>query len=359
MLVAILVTAGTGCATAPSPSPRPTSAGATSTANATAPPASTSGTAAFAPFGTVTLEPGFDVEGRGENVDSIAFWEAPDPADSLMFVTAKGNQLVEVWQQPFVGAEQAPLRHPTFAAGSQVNGIVVDQATDRLYVAVGRPRSTVAVFALPGLTHVDDFLEGSVDLGPEPNLALLADADGTRLYVSDERRIHVLDAASGEPGPGFEPVAGLETMAGDSDAQVLYVPDENGRTGVHAYTADGAPSTRDGRSVFGETVFEADAEGIVLFRCAADGTADDGRGLIVVSDQKTTGTDFEVFDRRTWRHLGVVRLAGVTNTDGIGSTQQALPGLPLGLFAAIDDDTAVAGIGWDRILEATGLGCGT
>ena len=53
-----------------------------------------------------------------------------------MFVTAKGNHLVEVWKFPFTGNEQAPLRHSTFDAG-QVNGIVVDQATDRLFVATG------------------------------------------------------------------------------------------------------------------------------------------------------------------------------------------------------------------------------
>jgi hypothetical protein len=51
-------------------------------------------------------------------------------------------------------------------------------------------------------------------------------------------------------------------------------------------------------------------------------------------------------------------LDGVANTDGIGSTQRALPGFPLGLFAAIDDDTSTVGIGWHRILAATGLGCG-
>ncbi len=47
----------------------------------------------------------------------------------------------------------------------------------------------------------------------------------------------------------------------------------------------------------------------------------------------------------------------MANTDGVASTQQAMPGFPLGLFAAINDDRSVAGIGWDAILGATGLGC--
>lgn len=45
------------------------------------------------------------------------------------------------------------------------------------------------------------------------------------------------------------------------------------------------------------------------------------------------------------------------NTDGIASTQQPLPGFPLGLFAAVHDDRSVQLVGWDVILEATGLAC--
>ncbi len=48
---------------------------------------------------------------------------------------------------------------------------------------------------------------------------------------------------------------------------------------------------------------------------------------------------------------------GVSNTDGIASTQRPLPDYPLGLFAAIDDDRRVAAVGWDVILSVTGLAC--
>src|SRR5574339_486505 len=50
------------------------------------------------PFGTVNIDTAdieFDVRGDGQNVDSISFWEAADPAQSLMFVTSKGNSSVE------------------------------------------------------------------------------------------------------------------------------------------------------------------------------------------------------------------------------------------------------------------------
>ncbi len=309
-------------------------------------------------FDRVTLRPDFELDGAGTNVDSIAFWEAPDPRDTLLFVTAKGNQRVEVWRFPFSGRELEPLAHPSFGTGTQVNGIAVDPANDLLYVAVSRPASTIATFRLPQRQFAGELDPGIGDLGAEPNLALLHGPDGTRrLYVSADDVVGVLDPATGAFSGRFQPSAGLETIAVDDREQVLYIPDENGRTGVYAYDPAGAPHSKGGTSHFGAGVFDADAEGIVLYRCVDEAGADDGRGFLVVADQRADATEFEFFDRRSWRHLGALVLAGVSNTDGIGSTQQAFPRWPLGLFAAIDDDTRTVGIGWHRILEATGLSC--
>ncbi len=308
--------------------------------------------------GSVTLAPDFALDGSGTNVDSIAFWEAPDPRDTLLFVTAKGNQRVEVWRFPFTDAEQTPLTHPSFGSDAQVNGIAVDQAEDRLYVAVSQPESTVAVFSLPQRTFLGQLDPGLGDLGSEPNLALLHRPDGARwLYVSADDRVGILDAGSGASVGRFEPSVGLETMAADEREQLIYIPDENGRSGVFAVDPTGRPYQRSGALHLGAGVFDADAEGIVLYRCESPASGDDGRGFLVVADQRADRTEFELFDRRSWRHLGAFVLEGVSNTDGIGSTQQALPGFPMGLFAAVDDDTRTVGIGWDRILEATGLGC--
>lgn len=311
-----------------------------------------------APPGTLVLTPDFELDGAGTNVDSLAFYEDPDPARTLLFVTAKDNQRVEVWRQPFAGHEQAALEHPSFGTGTQVNGIAVDQELRRLYVAVSAPASTVAVFSLPDLVFQGELGKGALDLGSEPNLALLRRPDGARwLYVSADRVVDVRDARSGAPIGRWSPAGGLETMVADDRDQVIYVPDENGGSGVHAYEPLGAPQLREGANRLGEGVFDEDAEGIVLYRCPADGSGDDGGGFLVVADQRGEQTEFELFDRRSWQHLGAFRLAGVANTDGIASTQRALPGWPQGVFAAIDDDTSTAVIGWDRILAATGLAC--
>ncbi len=138
---------------------------------------------------------------------------------------------------------------------------------------------------------------------------------------------------------------------------MIYIPDENDRSGIYAYNPDGSPHERNGSHNFGDGVFQSDAEGIILYTCPADGNGDDGRGLIVVADQGDEQTDYEFFDRQTWDHLGTLWLEGVSNTDGIASTQRPLLDYPLGLFAAVDDDTSTVGLGWDKILQATGLSC--
>jgi hypothetical protein len=60
-------------------------------------------------FGTITVDPDIQVNGAGQNVDTIEFWNAPDNTETLMFVTAKDNNLVEVWKYPFDGNELSPL----------------------------------------------------------------------------------------------------------------------------------------------------------------------------------------------------------------------------------------------------------
>jgi DNA-binding beta-propeller fold protein YncE len=244
----------------------------------------------FPPFGPVTMIVDSNVAGTGVNVDTIAFWDAPDPMQSLMFVSSKDLSLVEVWKYPYTSAgdELTPLRHNCLHAASTSgsNGVVVDQDADLLYVASSNSPD-VCVFSLPSLALVQTITSG-VTFGSEPNLALLTPPGGARrLYVSNDTTVYVHDATGGQKLSQFTPTRGLETMWGDNHDQVLYIPDENGRTGVYAYEPDGTAYTRNGTSRFGgSTIFDSDAEGILEYTCPVIGTTpDDGTGLIVVSDQ--------------------------------------------------------------------------
>ncbi len=319
-------------------------------------------------FGAVSLQPDFEVDGQGENVDSIAFWEAPDPAKTLMFVTSKENQLVEIWKYPFRDQEQPPIQG-VFGSG-KVNGIVMDQETDLLFVTQAEESSTVYVFSISAQEPYWE-LKGTfygIDLGSEPNQDILYHASGeTWLYVTDSRKgvytWNVDPISRGAPPESrgtftASDLTSIETVLADDYYQVIYLPDENGRTGVYAYQTDGARYERNNRDQFGaEEIFQSDEEGILLYPCLSAADDDTGRGLIVVADQKKDQTDFEFFDRLTWEHLGKLEIEGVSNTDGIASIQKPLPDYPLGIFAAINDDKTTVGVGWDKIFAATGLSC--
>ena len=74
----------------------------------------------------------------------------------------------------------------------------------------------------------------------------------------------------------------------------------------------------------------------------------------MVSDQRLPRNEFEVFDRQTWQHLASIQLRGVGGTDGIAIQEAALPGYPLGVFAAVDRDRSTAVIGWHVIAKELG-----
>jgi myo-inositol-hexaphosphate 3-phosphohydrolase len=311
------------------------------------------GEGSFQPFGTVKVDSAFELNGAGSNVDSIAFWEAPNPADTLMFVTGKDNNLVEVWKYPFKGNEL-----PALQPGHKANGVLVDQRADILYVAGG---GKVTRYALPSLRPLGEF--GQPVGGGETNLALLYHSNGqTWIYVTSDHEVHIFNAANGQKIGSFSPpVVSIETVWADSFHQIVYVPEEQGAAGnegIYAYHPDGTPYEKNGTNRFANGPFDADEEGIVLYTCPANGLGDEGTGFIIVSDQSDPYTDFEFFDRQSWEHLGALRIEGVNNTDGIASTQLALPDYPMGLFAAIDDDTLTVAVGWDSILAAAGLQCG-
>jgi hypothetical protein len=317
-----------------------------------------------APF-RVRLGPAFVTRGPGTDLDTIAFRESQDPARTLMFVTAQGNDLVEAWRfdaagQPLLDFTLGASASEGCLSGPEVNGVVVDPRTGRLYVTVSNPSNRVCVFAVSDSgARFERRLDVGRNLGQEPNLGLLHLASGrTRLYVSADTRIFpfdVTDLGDVRPEAEFRTSTGIETLAGDDAHQRLYVPDEKGGTGVYVYDPDGRAVP--GFERFGQGVFAADAEGILVYPCrAADGT-DGGAGFVVVSDQTDPVNQYELFDRASGRFLGTLEIAGANHTDGIASTQQALPGYPQGMFVAVDDDAATVGVGWSDVLAATGLGC--
>jgi hypothetical protein len=213
--------------------------GTTPTTNPTETPIPTGpGGVNLNPFGTVnitTSEIEFNVNGAGSNIDSISFWEAADPTQSLMFVTSKANSSIEVYRYPF----KSQLR--TISCGSTSNGVWVDQERDVLYVTK-RSTSDVCAYNLPSLSTNSSlsFTTAATSGKSEPNLTMLKLTSGQRrIYVSYDNKVYYHDAGNGNSLGNFTPTKGLETMYGDNYYKVIYIPDEKGRSGVYMYDANG------------------------------------------------------------------------------------------------------------------------
>lgn len=315
----------------------------------------------FQPFGEVAVAPDFFLDGKGTNIDSPEFWEAPNLEETLLLVSGKGNDLVEVWQFPFQGKELAPL-----SLSSRPNGLEVDQDKDWLLIG-NSEKKVIDVYTLPSREFIKSIGKGFLRSG-ETNLDILVLQNGKkRAYVSESHAIKAFDLNTNEQVQEFEPkVESIEELVTDSFYQVIYVPDESGvasrvnpRGAILAYRPDGEPFIKGGSNKFGvEGIFSGDAEGITLYTCLNDEGNDTGRGFIIVADQAGgSGNGFEFFDRETWKYLGTLQLSGVSGTDGIASTQKTLSSFPQGIFAATDADKRIALVGWEKIFAATKLSC--
>jgi hypothetical protein len=163
------------------------------------------------------------------------------------------------------------------------NGVLIDQVRDLLYVTV-RFEPKVCVFSVPSLAFQLEITTGGTSRNSEPNLGILELPSSRRqLYISYDDEVFIHDAITGEELGRFNPERGLEELAGDDFNQVLYIPDENDRTGIYVYD----PVGKLRGSFAGGGIFASDAEGTVIYTCPSDGMTDNGRGFIVVSDLRS------------------------------------------------------------------------
>ena len=112
---------------------------------------------------------------------------------------------------------------------------------------------------------------------------------------------------------GKELTVGQETVMVDSAKGRVLVADEKARD-VKVYDMEGKYL-----GSFGKGHFQADVEGIVVADCPS-------RGYYIVSDQRSV-TEFEFFDRESFRHLAMVQ-GRASRTDGIALLTKPLPDFP-------------------------------
>jgi len=317
----------------------------------------------------------------GSNVDSVAVWVAPDGQPSLLFVTQKDGDRIEIWnastgarhtQRPFLGntpESSLPgdfdrpngvwvVTHVRHAAGFSDILLVTDQENLR-----------VQVFRLPELEFFGVF--GQDQVGKGYGIGPYHDGTDFFVFITDNippaafpgkiKKYRLRPDGSGigadllfgvGSSGGTPPLPNVESVLADLAHDRLHVcGDEGGRMNF-VFRLDGSYT---GVS-YGDPQFEFNQEGINLYDIGG------GDGYLLVSDQHTDGTpnEFEVFDRRTIAHIGAFTSppggAIVTeNTDGAYLEQRPLAGLPNGAFYAVNDDRNAHGYDWTDIAEAMDL----
>jgi myo-inositol-hexaphosphate 3-phosphohydrolase len=292
---------------------------------------------------------GFELDGPGVNVDDPCFWvDAADPSHALVFVTTKSSGLVEAFD----------LVTGTFVASIPGFGRPNNCAVEGdVLLTTDKDASNVRMHHLPDLTPIGTFGAG---LHEPEGIDLLHTPDGkTLVFVTDsfDASVHVYDFADGSLIRAFPTGFGLaiEPVLADDLYQRVFVAREEGGTGhgFGVFTPEG--------TLVGEmhaSIFARDTEGMALYECGAD-------GYLVVSDQQSDATEFEVFERASLAHIGTFNVqdgAGdfTDSTDGLDILQTPVPGFPNGVLATCDgcgsklpDEMDV--VGWDAIADALWL----
>jgi 3-phytase len=297
--------------------------------------------------------------GHGE-LDTPAVWVAPDPTQSLLFVTDKTWNHIEIHdpiQNTYLGrlgitgSNPGQLDRPNAVAVGY--GIPTTSGPRDILFVVERDNHRVSLYLLPYGFYVGEI--GSADLVQPMGIALYRDQGQPQIWITDigpkPQRVVVFDvipAPSGLAGSlrrtfDVPSKAVLESIVVDPVTQRALVCDEDAAD-VMVYDLLGTLLDR-----FGVGHFTADTEGLTIFETG------NGNGYVIVTDQKAEPVvEWEVFDRHNYGYKG--HFSGETvATDGITLVQQPLPGFPHGAFFAAHADSTVHAYSWADIATATGL----
>ena len=293
----------------------------------------------------------------GKNVDSPAIWVASNLSESLILLSEKGTGSMLV----FRAQRNVPL--VTRVEGmNRPNGISIVQNSpflsgkDLVFVT-DRDGNAIHVFTVPDFQRVGIFAKdvqrpmGISTYKRESDGAIFVyvvpkegkdDAKVIRFKIREEDGKITGDA---DRKFGKELTVGQETVMVDSEKGRVLVADENARD-VKVYDLEGKYL-----SSFGNGHFQADVEGIVLADCRS-------KGYYIVSDQRAV-TEFEFFDRESFRHLAMVQ-GRASRTDGIALITKPLPDFPGGLLVAQSDPDKSGGrhaelYDFSDFLKAAGL----
>lgn len=281
-------------------------------------------------------------DGVSGDEDSVAVWVAPNPEESLLFVTHKSSNEVKVWD---IKTGQIVR---VLSGFNNPNGLAVDQTEGTLYVT-DRLNYSIKKYVIadiiggnqnPALVFGNAFAKSKEPMG----VTIYHEFGNSYVYAtyvgSSVKYIRAFRPNGSLYKEWNMKDVSLESIKADDENQLVYVADER-YAQVKVYKPDGTFI----RS-FGQGTFVSEPEGIDVYECGDD-------GYIIVSDQKAAPTEFEIFDRKNFTNLGRFKINNADDTDGLVIVQESLPNYPEGVLFAQSKDKFIEGVRWERIGNAT------
>ena len=294
----------------------------------------------------------------GEEMDSLALWQATGGRPWLIASAKEGERLVlfDADSGVRIGASGGPGTGP--GQFRRPNGVAVSGDLRFVVEPDGR---RVQVIHLPDFAVLGEFGAGELQL--PYGIWIDASAPGALIaYVTDSfmadfataqlpprerlaeriKRYRVSVPADGRLQADYLGAFGdtgdagalrmVESIAGDPAHGRLLIAEEDNRVGatLREYSLDGRFL---GRNL---PPFEDDAEGVVLWPCG-----DDAAGYWIAVDQLDP-TRFHLFERTTLAPAGSFTGVRTALTDGVALHAEATPRFPHGALFALNRDHAVS-----------------
>lgn len=307
-----------------------------------------------------------------DNIDSPAFWQSADKKQNLLIATSKSKHNLFVYN-----AENGKLLKTVGQKGSgqvefkRPNGI---WEIDNLLLICERDNHRIQVLSMPDFKFIG-FI-GEKELRKPYGLSVHKSGDEYIMYVTDQ-----YDAEDGSYLPleqlnervkkysfksannkieskfikSFGETKGegllfiVESIYADPINNNLMIAEEDKNQNVHKiYDLDGNFKNK----VIGDDLFDYQAEGIALY----DGG--NGEGYWFCMDQDfylTNNNKINIFDRKTFEHIGTFITGKTDNTDGIWLTQKSFGKFKQGALFAVHNDGGVSAFDLGIIIKTMKL----
>ena len=313
---------------------------------------------------SVSLDPLFVSASFSGDVDSPVFWDGKgqDPqvlvtakqGNDVLFIDAQSGQLA--YRRGAVGREDGQLQRP--------NGIAV---TGDIAWIVERDNRRVQLFSLPAMESLGSF--GQEVLRKPYGISVIYSAGETdvyRVYVTDDYgsteiavgssgKVKIFDVklagnieVQATAAFGYEdtvPLLGkVESIMADPLHGRLLVADEEAKL-VRVYSLAGEYLDVS----LGSGLIQGDAEGIALYEGANE------EGYWILTDQGRRRNRFLLFGRTDLSYVGNFEISGVSNTDGIAVTADAVGSHKEGVLFVVNDDAGLSAISWVDLINRLSL----